>query len=180
MKRSMFRIFCLAGLVCGLAGCGTKTANEAGKLDEAVGVEEGQQTEKAPEDVPVMEESSGVYTIIYDSDLSGKAVKACERLQEVLGEELVLCADQDKTGTAATVSEYEVLLGATNRPESAAVGEGLGLYDYRIEVQGKKLVVAGGSNDAVIGAIAHLIWDDTFSLENSVAENSGYIKWKTF
>lgn len=40
----------------------------------------------------------------------------------------------------------EILVGATNRPESAEAREGLGMNEYVIRVVGNKIVIAGGSD----------------------------------
>ena len=52
--------------------------------------------------------------------------------------------------------ECEILLGETNRPESAQAAEGLAPNQYRIVLIGKKLVVAGGSRSAVLAAVSLL------------------------
>ena len=109
-----------------------------------------------------------VYTIIYDADFSENGVEACETLQEYLGKDIELSPDEDEEGNKAASGKYEILVGATNRSESASLGKNLGLYDYKIDVKGKKLVLAGGSEDAVINAIATFIRTDEFKLEDGV------------
>lgn len=56
-------------------------------------------------------------------------------------------------------AENEVLVGPTNRPESAQIAEGLKENEYRICFVGTKLVVAGGSRGATVAAVDRLIAD---------------------
>ena len=140
-----------------LAACGKEEAPVESEGESQAGEEA--QTEK-----------EGAYTIVYDGDLGEDAVEACEKLSEYLGADYFLTADQPENGAGAAVSEREILLGSTNRPESAALTDGLGKFDYKIEVQGTKLVVAGGSDDALIHAIAHLMRDENFSLDRSISQ----------
>jgi len=61
----------------------------------------------------------------------------------------------NKPGTPeyeAVTSRYEILVGLTNRPESAAAAEGLGLKDWAIVKSDKKLSIAGGSDWALRAA----------------------------
>jgi hypothetical protein len=72
----------------------------------------------------------------------------------------------DLTGTPFTIRDdflnskknesadgvYEILVGNTNRAESAAASEGLDTYDYIIKVAGTKIVIAGGSDYAIVKA----------------------------
>lgn len=107
------------------------------------------------------------YTIIYDKDMSKNAVSACKELNEYLGGNLTLANDEKE----ASFGEYEILLGATNRPESTEQAEGLGMFDYSITIQNEKLVVVGGSEDAFINAITYLVRGDDLGAEGSIARN---------
>ena len=114
------------------------------------------------------------YTIIYDKDFGKNEVSACEALNERLGGSLVLTADQDENGGETAGGEYEILLGMTNRPESAALGEGLGRFDYRIAIEKEKLVVVGGSEEAFINAIALLVRGEDISAEGTIARDYNF------
>ena len=129
----------------GLTACGSKAESE----DIFLHLLDGEDT----------------YTIIYDKDLSKNAVSACKELNEHLGGTLTLTDDVKE----ADCGQYEILLGETNRPESIAQAEGLGMFDYSISVQDEKLVVVGGSEDALINAIAYLVRGDAFETDGSIA-----------
>jgi len=97
------------------------------------------------------------YTIVRDEDGGSLAVAASTALRSALGDAPGIETDWVKKGEEAVFGEYEILLGATNRPESIALSEGLGRYDYRIKAEGEKLVIAGGSDVALANAVAELI-----------------------
>jgi len=56
-------------------------------------------------------------------------------------------------------AEYEILIGCTNRPESAALTEKLGIQDYGYKIVGKKIVIAGGSTLMTETAVNKFITD---------------------
>ena len=57
-------------------------------------------------------------------------------------------------------NEFEILLGNTNRPESAAAMEGLAYYDYVYEVISPNVVViCGGSDNATMKAVQKFLLD---------------------
>ncbi len=99
----------------------------------------------------------GQYTIVR-ADTSGKvATAAGVALYEALESKPALGTDFVKRDETPPADNLEILLGATNRPASIELCAGLGLYDYKIAVVGQQLVVAAGSEDALAGAVAHLI-----------------------
>lgn len=95
------------------------------------------------------------YTIVFDKDTMGQVRTACSRLKEYLGGGISVSTDE-----RAEIGENEILVGLTNRPESAAVSQGLGDQDYRIAVEGKKLVIAGGCDAALIHGVLRLMEED--------------------
>ncbi len=52
---------------------------------------------------------------------------------------------------------YEILIGSTNRKQSAAAIEGMGFSEYVIKADGNKLVINGVGNTAVVSAINYFI-----------------------
>lgn len=76
--------------------------------------------------------------------------------------------DYVHAGTDYVISDYEILLGPTNREESLTVCRNVPKKnDYEIRVCGKKLVVAANNADALIVAIRALI-----GILNSAEKNS--------
>lgn len=54
-------------------------------------------------------------------------------------------------------SRYEILIGKTNRPESAQVIDTLGEYSYTIRVVGNKIILAGDTDDGTLKAVDEFI-----------------------
>ena len=52
---------------------------------------------------------------------------------------------------------YEILIGETNRKQSAAAIEGMGFSEYVIKADGNKLVINGVGTTAVVSAINYFI-----------------------
>lgn len=52
---------------------------------------------------------------------------------------------------------YEILIGNTNRKQSAAAIEGMGFSEYIIKADGNKLVINGVGTKAIISAINHFV-----------------------
>ena len=57
-----------------------------------------------------------------------------------------------ETGTVSN-DDFEILIGATNRAESAEAIDALGTRDYVICVKGNKLVIVGRTDDATVYAV---------------------------
>ncbi len=82
------------------------------------------------------------------------------------------CGSQLKIGTDyGTKSQYEILIGETNRPESKKAMNGLGLNDYVIKLDGTKIVIAGGSAAALEAALNEFY--ENFMFRNMVVVPEG-------
>ena len=112
-----------------------------------------------------------LYSIVYDDQFGEKAVTACEALGEHLDKEMSV-KSVSKSGSEH--GRYEILIGKTDRPESAQYAEGLGLFDYRITMAGEKLVIVGGCDDAIINAIAYLVHKNVFMPDGVIPYNYEY------
>ena len=79
----------------------------------------------------------------YDYEYNGDAAhRIANTLNDIFGVTLPVKTDD------APVGEYEILVGDTNRTESAGVAD-LRDNEYTIRVSGKKLIIAGGSSVAI-------------------------------
>lgn len=54
-------------------------------------------------------------------------------------------------------ADYEILIGQTNREESANVFETIKYHDYSISIEGKKLVIAAYTDEQITAAVAEVI-----------------------
>ncbi len=95
-------------------------------------------------------------SIIYSATDGDDVKAAAERLHDAIGlEKLTLAND---AGTASD-TEFEILIGNTNRAESVKYTHNPELYylDYIICREGNKVIIIGGSNKATVSAVEYFI-----------------------
>lgn len=118
----------------------------------------GQTTTTSPDidDGKLVIAAGGIsdYSIILPSSASYNvesfATNVQTLIQETSGIELPLSDDSAEVGT------YEILIGETNRNETAQAMEQLGEYDYIVTVIGKKLVIYAASVNDYKTALSYL------------------------
>ena len=138
--------------------------------DDVGGNETGEDTgnSELASVVDIVKDGASEYIIMRsDNAPSGSAeTKAAIALRAAIkaatGVELTMKTDWDKEGNIPTDTK-EILIGATNRPESAAVLEGLGEDQYVIRMIGNRLVINATSDEAI-----------TMAVERFAAELLGY------
>lgn len=154
MKRKLTALFAAFLLVpalllgsCGPAGGGDSTTAPGGETSD---------TPPAPD---------GLISVIADGVCNYKLIRAEEASEYVKKQVVALRAslleyagtvplsdDWEQnldTSSAELAARFEILIGGTNRPESAAAAEGIGGNEYRIRVTGNKIVIVGGSDMAL-------------------------------
>jgi len=111
------------------------------------------ETEPAPTTVSLIDENGkALYRIVRPDEGSDGEVQAGidfkKSLKALTGTDFTLTTDfLMPNESIEKLSEVrEILIGATNRPESAEAREGLGMNEYVIRVVGSKIVIAGGSD----------------------------------
>ena len=88
------------------------------------------------------------------------ATTALYHALHALCEEVTIKEDFFREGIASlAMGEYEILVGATNRPESAEFLANLRYADYGYALIGKKLVIAGQSEEGTAQAVDAFIRD---------------------
>ncbi len=126
-----------------LAGCG----------DDGSGMNKGDNgsSGSSPKDIYVQKVADiAEYKIVRpeNGDVEKKALVALNAgFKERLG--INLKAATDYSGS----SGKEILIGATNRPESKEAAEGLRMGDFKICQKGDKIVIVGGSEKALMDAV---------------------------
>lgn len=81
-------------------------------------------------------------------------------IKETTGMEPTLKTDWYKDSMGFPPTAHEILIDATNREESLAVTDGWranGVMDWTVKLVGEKLVICGGSSDALNEAISYVI-----------------------
>ena len=145
-------VICLPMFACGKGeALETTVANQTAETTtEAV----TETTEPEPAEISLLnEDGKARYRIIRPEDGSDSEVQAGidlnKSLKELTGATFTLKSDflmakKEKIEDMANV--YEILIGATNRPESAQAAEGLGTNEYVIRATEYKIVILGGTD----------------------------------
>ena len=107
----------------------------------------------------VVESGYTGYVIVRDYKASGTVLGAVSSLQssfkDFLGCEITVKECYNDREEAEDVEQAaEILIGFTNREESAQVADGLKTNDYKIDIVGEKIVIVGGSDEATEKAIS--------------------------
>lgn len=121
------------------------------------GSDSTQPTDIEPEKLILAGEGAEQYTIVRSEKSSQAVIDANIALRKKLNADfsasLGVKEDWLNPQKNEQPGEYEILIGDTNRPESAECAKGLKAGDYLITVRGKKLVIVGGSEQALLDAI---------------------------
>lgn len=115
-------------------------------------------TEPAAENIKFIADGATEYKMIRSSEASTTVTDAFVKLRNTIkdtyGVGITLGDDFEKPGTdPATRHPYEIVVGETNREESAKALEGLSYNDSVIAVIGNRLIITGGNDDATARAI---------------------------
>ena len=165
MKRILLIVLCLA-LCLGVFGCGKKddaSSNAADTSSNATVV----NTSEVPEgfSTETVNFANG-YTVIRATDLSDSVTSKCLELYKIMRNS----ADENSSvknmldeDSAANSDNYEILIGLTNRPESAQALTHLitanngRSEDYVIGAIGKKIVILAVNDEGLLTAISYFI-----------------------
>lgn len=129
MKRTLFRIAIVCLLAAGFlfaVSCGGDPAKDPVETT----VEPG---------ALIAGKSGSVFSIVYPARWTDEEYNAAQDLRSALSKSyssVPKLVDDSKD-----VAEYEILVGNTNRPESAAALEGLNDYGWAIRVSGNRIVI---------------------------------------
>jgi len=124
-----------------------------------------QQTDAPVNPIPENQEyklvSNGApqYTIIYDYKAGAQTKNAIIKMVDAFDTYLGCKIEAkecyiDREVDEDIVQEKEILIGSTNRPESAQLADGMKANDYDMDVINGKIVIAGGSDAAVAKAVS--------------------------
>lgn len=122
-------------------------------------------SENMPTPTPDKEVTISDFTVIYPSDeifgLAAResAVKLATAMMTSLSVKSLAYSDEIDSENGIIENTYEILVGDTGRSESEKAVEGLNLryYDYIVKYIGTKLVIRGGSNEALSNAVDYVI-----------------------
>lgn len=155
MKRFIFAILALlltfSAVSCAGGNNPAETTLPEPETTPAPETTSAPETEPEPTEVSLFGDGGeALYRIVRPDEGSETevqmAVNLRKSLKEQTGVELTLKSDflMPNENIEDMAEVCEILIGATNRPESEAAREGLGANEYVIRVVGKKIVIAGG------------------------------------
>ena len=153
-----------------LSAC-QKTAEPTLDTSESTDATEA-ATEKT-EDGPLVlaKDGKSEYTIIRPTKYSDVLLSAVSRLyqsfQSSVGTSVVSKTDSYKKDEVADADAKEILIGNTNRPESAQVLSELGNNDFLIKAVGNKIVIVAKSDALLIHAVQCFIDEYVASAEST-------------
>lgn len=114
--------------------------------------------------VDIVKNGTSAYVIMYSDLLSSDSTAAraaeslCNAIQAATGVELTLRTDRNEDQIVPADAD-EILIGNTNRPESAEVLEELGSDQYAVKLIGHRLVINATSDEALTTAVEQVIDD---------------------
>ena len=143
MKRSLALMLCFVMLVGALVSC----------------------NEDAPDDSSLTEDSIDVvvnnYTIIRPSNASPTLIAAAVQLKKgidsLTGGKVGLSEDWVRDESEIDEAAYEILVGSTNRKQSAEEAQKLSGARYAIEMVGNKIVITGTNDYMISDAVDYFI-----------------------
>ena len=112
-------------------------------------------TDKPASALEIVKDGKSDYVIICSDSASGREKTAVADLRSDIRSATGLMLDTAKDNEVAD-SEYEILIGETNRPESAKAAELIGDKDYMVTVIGKKLVIYANDSKAYEFALLYV------------------------
>lgn len=121
----------------------------------------GCSKEESRDPLTVVENGASDYTIVRSSKASEAVINSTLTIKKALKEnysaDIELKDDwlNEKSGEVPT--EYEILVGVSNREETVDAAEELLSSDYVIKAAGKKIVIVGGSDAATVEGVKYFV-----------------------
>ncbi len=145
-------------MILALPSCkhGNNNPNETDPNATASNETENNTDEPEPAKIEIQDLQS--YKIVYPASAKEDVLSVVALLQQTIASKagVELTAEKDDAqGGAAPVGTKEILVGKTNRPETAEL-ESMKCYDYLLKIQNDRLVIFGGSTDALLSAVKYL------------------------
>ena len=145
-------------VACQPAGNGNESGNESNAGGESSTPEESTEPSKPEVILDLVSGGATAYTIIRSSTAASVVTNISVKLKNALAEvaEGVQIKEDYLIGNAKP-GEFEILLGNTNREESAEVLAKLKYHDFKIEIVGSKVVIAAHNDDTLADAVDYFI-----------------------
>ena len=152
MKRRIIAALLLAGVL--LTACGGESETENGTQ---------QSTEQSEEmaDFTLVKDGTAVYRVVRTAEAGKKSADMMlalnDRVEEITGKYLPVANDVGLSGEANPETEYEILVGDTNRKESIDAKAQLLPYTFAIRFVGSKIVIVGDNESLLCAGLQYFI-----------------------
>ena len=173
MKKS-FRL--LAFLLCAvmlllpvLTACDKPTPQPENTTPQA-----GDTPENPGTPVTLIKDKASVYSIVYAENLDQDGMTAVNGLKNVFANNTTQPINFGKD-TETQESDYEILVGATNREASATVAGELGNYNYAVRFVGKKIVICASKDWMLSTAVAGFLREIEYERDANKDINSAFV-----
>ena len=159
LKTAIALLLCFACCLPMLVAC-NKDTNE----NQANSTTDGESTneiQNIPSDAIPLSALANYKLVYADGNCPMSAYKKILKLQEAIknsyGCELTVKDDYYRGSSIFVIEEYEILIGQTNRPETAEILKDMKVNDFSVQVSNKKLVVAAYEEEQLVEALDRLI-----------------------
>ncbi len=158
MKKFLLILLALLTLVV-LVSCNGNTPDAP--VDDTT-TAQTQVTEPEPDPITVFADGASQYKLIRPDEASQEVIDAFVALKDAMnakyGISFSLATDFEmRDFDIAQRHKYEIVVGATNREESASALNDITYNESLIRVDGTRLVIIGGNDAATVKAIEHFI-----------------------
>lgn len=159
MKRILPLILILLLLLPVAVGCVNGDAPDASTSPDNTDGDGTQAVAEAP-DIAASAGDLSLYTLIRAEDTSQELLDLASNLRttmnEMCGKQIKIATDWVKRGDTPDPDAPEILLGNTNRPETAQVLSSITSSDYAVRLVGSKLVIAAYTMENLRAAVDKL------------------------
>ena len=126
----------------------------------ACGEKEDKNSEETqPVDIGALVAGDGesVFTIVYPTKWTDEEFSSAKKLEDALKSQYKSAPALKNDSAEAVDGAYEILIGNTNRAESAKAVENLNEYGWTICVIGNRIVINAKNNLMIMDAVNHFI-----------------------
>ena len=162
-KRIICLMLCLTTLISMLAFTTACNGENEGDATEGNG-----ETELQREEDTVYKQDLKSYSLVIPASLSANLKAIAENLAETLGTAWKF--DMKVVADTAKVSDFEILLGETNRPETATFKAKIGEGECGYGVVGHKIVILGSEDAYTEKAVSIFLSLVVFSTRNTAVK----------
>lgn len=175
LTRILSLILALLMVVASLAACKPEEQPDDGEYLE--------EEEEQGVTLNLIDEGITEYVLVRDYKASNAVINAVnsmvDSIKSNIGADITIkeCFNDLEDEPLDVVTEKEILIGMTNRPESVEALGDLRSKDYTISNHGTKLVIGGGGEEGTIAAITRFLNDfiaeqgDRFAVKNGEYQN---------